>query len=151
MRKPLRVLVVEDSEDDTFFLMRELKKNGFDPEFERVESARQMTDALEKKRWDIIISDHTVPGFPAVWRRWRSSRRSRSIFHSSSCQEPSGSEVAVNVMKAGASDYVMKGQAHAPVSFRSNSANCGKRREPRCAARRGRGFETKPAGIGGFF
>ena len=109
MSKPLRVLVVEDSEDDAYFLIRELKKNGFDPEFERVESGRQMAAALEKKKWDIVISDHSVPGL-AVWRRWKSSRKSRSIFLSLLLSGTIGEEVAVTVMKAGASDYVMKGK-----------------------------------------
>src|ERR1700722_7540309 len=109
MSKPLRVLVVEDSEDDAYFLVRELKKNGFDPEFERVESARQMTDALEKKRWDIVISDHSVPGFGSL--------EALDIIKKKHIDIPFivlsgtiGEEVAVNVMKAGVSDYVMKGK-----------------------------------------
>ena len=109
MSKPLRVLVVEDSEDDAYFLIRELKKNGFDPEFERVESGRQMAEALDKKRWDIVISDHSVPGFGSL--------EALEIIKKKQIDIPFivlsgtiGEEVAVNVMKAGASDYVMKGK-----------------------------------------
>ena len=109
MSKPLRVLVVEDSEDDAYFLIRELKKNGFEPQFARVESARQMTEALETKKWDIVISDHSVPGFGSL--------EALEIIKKKQVDIPFivlsgtiGEEVAVNVMKAGASDYVMKGK-----------------------------------------
>ena len=108
MRKPLRVLVVEDSEDDTFFLIRELKKNGFEPEYERVESSRGMSAALKKQKWDIIICDHTVPGFGSL--------QALDLIKKKEVDIPFivlsgtiGEEVAVSVMKAGANDYVIKG------------------------------------------
>src|ERR1700722_4575438 len=109
MRKPLRVLVVEDSEDDTFFLMRELKKNGFEPEFERVESSRAMSAALDKKRWDIIICDHTVPGFGSL-QALEVVRKKEVDIPFIVLSGTIGEEVAVSVMKAGANDYVMKGK-----------------------------------------
>jgi PAS domain S-box-containing protein len=109
MSKPLRVLVVEDSEDDAYFLVRELKKNGFEPEFERVESAKGMSDALDRQKWDIVISDHSVPGFGSL--------QALEIIKQKKVDIPFivlsgtiGEEVAVNVMKAGANDYVMKGK-----------------------------------------
>ena len=49
MGKPLRVLIVEDSEEDTLLIVRELKRGGFDPIHERVETPKAMTAALESQ------------------------------------------------------------------------------------------------------
>ena len=61
--QPLRVLVVEDSVDDTFFIVRELQRGGFQVDFERVESAAAMQEALKNQRWDLVISDYLMPQF----------------------------------------------------------------------------------------
>ena len=55
MGKPLRVLMVEDSEDDALLTIRALKKRGYDPVYERVEDAGAMRNALEKGSWDVIL------------------------------------------------------------------------------------------------
>ncbi len=65
MGKPLRVLIVEDSEDDTLLAIRELECGGYDTTFERVETAEAMTAALDKQAWDIIIADYNLPHFSA--------------------------------------------------------------------------------------
>ncbi len=65
MSKPLRVLIVEDSEDDTQLLVHELQRGGYAPIFERVETAEAMTAALKKQVWDIICSDYKMPHFSA--------------------------------------------------------------------------------------
>jgi PAS domain S-box-containing protein len=109
MSKPLRVLVVEDSEDDAYFLVRELKKNGFEPVFERVESEQGMIDALNKQRWDIVISDHSVPGFGSL-QALEVIKQKKIDIPFIVLSGTIGEEVAVNVMKAGANDYVMKGK-----------------------------------------
>ena len=109
MRKPIRALVVEDSEDDAFFLMRELKKHGFDPEFERVETARGMSAALDKQKWDIVISDHTEPGFGSL-QALEIVKKKQADIPFIVLSGTIGEETAVSVMKAGASDYVMKGK-----------------------------------------
>ncbi|MDP9475362.1 MAG: hypothetical protein M3R38_06675 [Actinomycetota bacterium] len=58
MSRPLRVLMVEDSPDDALLVLRELRRGGFDPEYERVETAEDLRVALsEGRRWDLIISD----------------------------------------------------------------------------------------------
>lgn len=62
----LRVLIVEDSEDDALLIIRELKKVGFKPFFERVETADGMSAALREKNWDIILCDYRLPQFDAV-------------------------------------------------------------------------------------
>ena len=54
----LRVLMVEDSESDEQLIIRELKKGGYEPEYERVETAAGMKKALKDKQWDIILCDY---------------------------------------------------------------------------------------------
>src|SRR5206468_1910108 len=62
----LRVLMVEDSEDDALFILRELNRAGFQPDSERVETSKQLSSALERQPWDIVISDHSMPGFGSL-------------------------------------------------------------------------------------
>ncbi len=59
--KPLRALVVEDSEDDTALLLRELQRNGYDPVYARVETAETMSMQLSTYPWDIVFSDFSMP------------------------------------------------------------------------------------------
>ncbi len=66
MTKPLRILIIEDSEDDTLLLLRELRRGGYEPVSERIETPESMKAALEKGPWDIIISDYVLPGFSGL-------------------------------------------------------------------------------------
>ncbi|MEW6443171.1 MAG: response regulator [bacterium] len=107
MSKQLRVLIVEDSEDDTLLLLRELRQGGYDPVFERVERASSMKEALERKRWDIIVSDYVLPSFSGL--------AALVILKESGLDLPFimisgkiGEEIAVGAMKAGAHDYLAK-------------------------------------------
>ena len=63
MSLPLRVLIAEDSEDDVLLIVRELKRGGYDPTYERVATAAAMAAALERERWDLVIGDHSMPHF----------------------------------------------------------------------------------------
>jgi DNA-binding NtrC family response regulator len=63
MSTPLRVLIVEDSEDDCLLLRRELTRGGYEVTSERVETAETMSAALAQGGWDIVISDHRMPQF----------------------------------------------------------------------------------------
>ena len=106
--KPLRVLIVEDSEDDTILLLRELSKAGYRPHYRRVETAVEMNDALDSESWDIVISDHLMPNL--------SSLNALKLLHTRGLDLPFiivsgqiGEEAAVDAMKAGANDYVIKG------------------------------------------
>lgn len=63
---PIRVLIVEDSVDDADLMIRHLRKGGFKPRFERVESAGRLSSALHQHTWDIILCDHNMPGFDSV-------------------------------------------------------------------------------------
>jgi phosphoserine phosphatase RsbU/P len=57
MSRPLRVLIVEDSEDDTLLLVRELRRGDYDPIFVRVDNAADMKLALSEQQWDIVLAD----------------------------------------------------------------------------------------------
>ena len=65
MMRQLRVLLVEDSQDDMLLLLRELKLGGFEPLHERVETAEAMKNALAEQAWDIVIFDYRMPQFDA--------------------------------------------------------------------------------------
>src|SRR5580692_4407140 len=61
--KTLRVLIVDDSENDAILLLRALRKAGYEPVFERVSTAPAMRAALEKQKWEVVISDYEMPQF----------------------------------------------------------------------------------------
>ena len=65
MQRPLRVLVVEDSEFDARMLVGLLKAGGFNPTFKRVETASQMDEALSREGWEMILADYNLPEFSA--------------------------------------------------------------------------------------
>jgi CheY-like chemotaxis protein len=62
----LRVLMVEDSEDDCDLIRFRLKKCGYKPHIERVLGEDMMRAALERDRWDIVFTDHGLPGFSGL-------------------------------------------------------------------------------------
>jgi CheY-like chemotaxis protein len=62
MRTSIRLLLIEDSEDDAALVTLLLRQAGFEPPSERVDTARELTKALAN-RWDIVISDHSMPYF----------------------------------------------------------------------------------------
>ncbi len=108
MSKPLRLLIVEDSEDDTLLLLRELLRGGYEPVFERVETPESMKSALEKQKWDLIISDYVLPRFSGL--------AALTVLKESGLDLPFiivsgniGEDIAVGTMKAGAHDYILKG------------------------------------------
>ncbi len=107
MGKKLRVLIVEDSEDDTLLVLRELRRGGYDPSHKRVETPEDMRAALEEEPWDLVISDYAMPMFDApraLGVLGESGRDIPFIVLSGS----TGEETAVETMKAGAHDYVKK-------------------------------------------
>ena len=105
---PLRALIVEDSEDDTLLLVRELQHGGYDVAFERVETAGAMTEALDNREWNIVLADYTMPHFSgtdALELLRGSGLDIPFIFVSGTI----GEEIAVKAMKNGANDYILKG------------------------------------------
>lgn len=63
MAKPLRVLLVEDSERDAALLQLYLRRGGYEPMIQRVETRLAMKVQLETGDWDVVISDFNIPGF----------------------------------------------------------------------------------------
>ncbi|MGA2526804.1 MAG: HD domain-containing phosphohydrolase [Smithellaceae bacterium] len=103
----LRVLIVEDSEDDVLLIIRELKKGGYDTVYERVETATAMKKALKEKQWDIILCDYKLPKFNAT--------SAIAVLKETNIDIPLlivsgtiGEETAVECMRLGAQDYIMK-------------------------------------------
>ena len=106
--KPIRVLIIEDSEADTELLLRELRRGGYTPEFERVETPDQLKTALAGQSWDLIISDYAMPRFDGLQALKLTQEKGVDvpfIIVSGSI----GEDVAVAAMKAGAHDYLLKG------------------------------------------
>lgn len=63
MGKALRVLIVEDSENDALRLIHELSRGDYEPVFSRVDTAETMKAALEQEAWDLVIADYTLTQF----------------------------------------------------------------------------------------
>jgi two-component system, cell cycle sensor histidine kinase and response regulator CckA len=104
---PLRLLIVEDSEDDAALLLRELQRGGYDVVHERVDSPDALISALERQKWDLVVSDHSMPhftGIDALHILRSKGLRVPFIFVSGTI----GEETAVSALKDGAQDYLMK-------------------------------------------
>ncbi|MBI5368783.1 MAG: response regulator [Planctomycetes bacterium] len=105
--QPLSVLLVEDREDDAALLVRELRRGGFDPTWERVDAPEALRAALAARPWDVVLCDYSLPrmnGLEALAVVRAAAPDLPCIIVSGAI----GEETAVEAMKAGASDYVMK-------------------------------------------
>lgn len=104
----LNVLIVEDSKIEAKFTANLLKKNGYEVTSERVETRDDMQEQLDNHDWDIIISDYQMPEFDGM--------QALELFQTYDLDIPFilvsgkiGEETAVDLMKMGANDYIMKG------------------------------------------
>lgn len=106
-RRPLRVLLVEDSQMDAELLARALDRGGFALTWARVDTARDMEQALQKQPWDVILCDHAMPRFnaPQALELLKDHKLDVPFIIVSGYIEE---ETAVAAMKAGAHDYIMK-------------------------------------------
>jgi PAS domain S-box-containing protein len=105
--RPLRVLLVEDSENDATLLELALQRTGFSTQCERVETAEGLAAALDREDWDVVIADYVMPQFDGL--------SALAVVKEKGFDLPfiivSGhitDDTAVAAMKAGAHDYVMK-------------------------------------------
>ena len=105
----LRVLIVEDSEQDSRLLVGELQRGGYELVVERVDTAAAMKAALERQAWDIVLSDYSMPGFgaPAALSVLKESRMDIPFIIVSGTI---GEETAVEAMRSGAQDFMVKGK-----------------------------------------
>lgn len=107
MGQPLRVLLIEDSDFDATLLIRMLGKGGYELQHERVETADQLEAALHKD-WDLVIADYNLPQFSAPDALEIVQKKGRDIPFII-VSGAIGEATAVAAMKAGAHDYLMKG------------------------------------------
>ena len=103
---PLRILLIEDSEDDAVLLLRELRRGGYAPQSLRVDTADALCAALERD-WDLVTCDWVMPKFSAP--------AALELLRQHGCELPViivsgevGEEVAVSALKSGAHDYISK-------------------------------------------
>ena len=107
MSTPLRVLIVEDNDDDLLLLLRTLRQGGYEPSHRCVQTAAALTAALAEEPWDVVLSDYRLPQFNGsdALKLVQASGRDLPFIIVSGVI---GDEQAVSVMKAGANDYVLK-------------------------------------------
>ena len=145
----LKVLLVEDSEDDALLLLRELRRGGYDPLGQRVDTASDMETALDERAWDLVISDHSMPAFSssAALELLRNKGFADLPFIIVSGQI--GEDAAVAAMKAGAHDYIMKDNlTRLNTAIERELREAQSRRERRRAEERYRSiFENAVEGI----
>jgi len=133
MGKPLRLLQIEDSESDADLILRLLMQAGFDVSTHRVEDAESLRHALKDSSWDVIVADYHLPGFDAPG--------ALRVLQECGCDIPCivvsgrmGEETAVEMMKAGAHDYLTKNNlARLVPAVERELAEAAARRESRQA------------------
>jgi PAS domain S-box-containing protein len=133
MERQLRVLFVEDSEIDTELICTELRRGGHRVHFKRVETEAAFLSALTKERWDLIISDFSMPHFDGI--------SAFDLYNNQGLDTPfifvsgeMGEERAVKAMQAGARDYLLKGQlGRLNAAVQRELEEAGRRREQRRA------------------
>src|SRR3989475_11473792 len=147
MSRPLRVLIVEDSEDDTQLLLHELRRGGYDPMHERVDSAATMEQALAGQQWDMGIADYSIPNFRSMAALALLKEQGHDlpfIIVSGTITE----ETAVGTMKAGAHDYLLKGNLKRLIpAIERELREANSRRESRRAEEALPASEKRPKAI----
>ena len=106
MKPKLRILIVDDSADDAALIVRQLQRE-FSASYQRVETAEEMEEALHRGCWHLVISDYVMPKFSGL--------SALELLHRSGVDLPfimvsgqMGEEAAVEAMRAGAHDYLLK-------------------------------------------
>lgn len=111
MPKQLSILIVEDSPDDALLVERQISGSGCSVKCERVETAEAMELALAGGTWDAVIADCSLPEFSAV-DALRLAQLHAIELPFIVVSGTIGETTAVELMRAGAHDYVMKGDLH---------------------------------------
>src|SRR5437667_310824 len=107
MAQPIHVLIIENSEDDAILVAEQLRRSGYDPNWKMVDNAADLTEALATDSWDLFLCDYSMPGF--------SGMKALEIYKTFGLDIPFflvsgliGEERAVEAMRAGAHDCIMK-------------------------------------------
>ncbi|MGD8938420.1 MAG: diguanylate cyclase, partial [Gammaproteobacteria bacterium] len=105
--RKLNVLIIEDSEDDVLLILRALRNGGFDPNYQHIENSNDIKTALASKTWDVVLCDYNLPQFigTEVLRLIQDLNLDVPFIIVSGAI---GEETAVNAMRSGAHDYIMK-------------------------------------------
>jgi two-component system, cell cycle sensor histidine kinase and response regulator CckA len=106
MKHALRILIVDDSQEDAALIVRQLQRE-FTPSYERVETADEMQTALDKGGWHMVISDYVMPRFSGL-HALRLLQESGFDIPFIMVSGQMGEDVAVEAMRAGAHDYLIK-------------------------------------------
>ena len=133
MNTPLQILIVEDSENDAKLVARHIEQAGYQVRWERVEDATALQAAVEQKSWDVILCDYSLPGFSGMnaLAMVRASGQDLPVILVSGKM---GEDVAVEAMRSGANDYVMKDNLKRLVpAIERELREAGSRRELRAA------------------
>jgi signal transduction histidine kinase len=104
---PLRLLIIEDQPSDADLIVRELKKSGYDPAWQRVNTPAAFENRLAEDPPDMIISDHAMPQFSSG-EALRHVRKSGLDIPFIVVSHAVGEEEAVGLLRNGAADYLMK-------------------------------------------
>lgn len=107
MSAPLKVLLVEDSESDAELLLHAISRSGYKPTARRVDAAGQMEEALRHDSWDLVVSDFVLPQFSGL-EALKVLQRCGLDIPFVIVSGKIGEEVAVEALKAGAHDYLLK-------------------------------------------
>ena len=104
---PLKVMIVEDCDDDAELLVHALEKGGYEPKMALVQTAAKMRTLLEREAWDLVVSDYVIPGFGGL--------AALEVLREEDLDVPFiivsgkiGEDVAVEALQAGANDYLLK-------------------------------------------
>ena len=107
MANPLRVLLVEDSEDDAALLLRELRRGGYEPDWRRVDTAAALAAALGEGPWDVVTCDYVMPQLSALTALKLIAEHGEDV-PVIIVSGHVGEDVVASAMKHGAHDYVSK-------------------------------------------
>ncbi len=108
MSETINVLIIEDYEDDAMLILRSLRHGGFVPIWQRVQTVKELVEALKNCTWDVVISDYNLPELNAP-RALEIVREICSHLPFIVVSGTIGEALAVELMIAGANDYLMKG------------------------------------------
>jgi signal transduction histidine kinase len=127
--EPVKILIVEDSQEDTELLLLELKRGGFEPSYRRVDTPETMAEALDNGPWDVVLSDYSMPRFSVTEALQAVKARNLDVpflIVSATIVD----EEAVAAMKAGAHDFIMKDRlARLAPAITREIQDCQSRRE----------------------
>lgn len=133
MAKSIKVLIVEDSEDDALLISLGLKREGYDPYYKRVDTKEEMELLLDNEKWDIVISDYSMPHFNGSEALELIKKKNLNIPFIV-ISGTIGEDVAVDMMKRGADDYIMKDNLKRLVASIEREMREAKNRESKIRA-----------------